>query len=75
MRSAILTVPRQRTAGEHRRVLRTAIRQLERADLYLAAVASMDLGDAAVRRSLDQIRRDVEGLNRYLRSGRSRLTE
>jgi hypothetical protein len=75
MRSAILQLPEQRTAVERRRVVGTAIRQLERADLYLSAVSSMDLGDSDFRRSLDHLRRDLEALNRYLRAGRSRLTE
>ena len=75
MRSAILQIPDQRTALERRRVLGTAIRQLERADLYLSAVVSMDLGDTEVRRLLDHLRRDLETLNRHLRAGRSHLSE
>jgi hypothetical protein len=39
MRNAILQLPDARTAKERRQVLRAAMRQLERADLYLAAVA------------------------------------
>ena len=47
MRSAILQLPESRSANEQRQVLRTAMRQLERADLYLAAVAYMELGGPA----------------------------
>jgi len=75
MRSAILQLPEQRTSAERRRVLGTAIRQLERADLYLAAVVSMDVGDRDVKRLLDHLRRDLEAVNRHLRAGRLRLTE
>jgi hypothetical protein len=75
MRSAILQMPQARTAAERRRVFGTAIRQLERADLYLSAVASMDLGDTEMWRSLDRLRRDLEALNRHLRAGRAHLTE
>lgn len=75
VRSAILQIPDQRTAPERRRVLGTAIRQLERADLYLSAVVSMDLGDTEVRRLLDHLRRDLETVNRHLRAGRSHLSE
>jgi len=45
-------------------VLRTAVRQLERADQYLAAVAAMDLGEPVQQRALDRLRRDLEGLRR-----------
>jgi len=38
MRSAILQLPAQRTTNEQRRVLRAAIRQLDRAEIYLAAL-------------------------------------
>ena len=50
MRSAMLQLPDARTANEQRHVLRAAIRQLERAELYLAAVEYMDLEDQAARR-------------------------
>lgn len=66
MRSAVLQIPQARTPNEHRQVLRAAIRQLERADVYLAAVAFMDIDDRAARRALNQVRTDVESLRRYL---------
>jgi hypothetical protein len=72
MRNAVLQLPRSRSANEQRQVLRAAIRQLERADLYLAAVAYMDLDDRKAERALNQLRADLEGLRRYigeLRSG------
>ena len=66
MRTAILQLPETRTARERRAVLRTASRQLERADLYLAAVAYMELGDRQAQRALNQLRTDLESLRRHL---------
>jgi hypothetical protein len=66
MRSAILQLPETRSANEQRQVLRAAIRQLERADLYLAAVAYMELGDREAQRALNQVRSDLASLERYL---------
>jgi hypothetical protein len=73
MRNAILRMPEQRTAGEQRQVLRTAIRQLERAEIYLAAIASLDLGDRAAKREVEQIRIDMKQLLRYLSDKRARI--
>ena len=47
-------------------MLRAAIRQLERADIYLAAVAYMDIDDRDTRRAVNRLRTDVESLRRYL---------
>ena len=66
MRSALLQLPTARTANERRNVLRAAIRQLERADLYLAAVVAMELDDGQARRTADRLRRDLEWLRRHL---------
>jgi hypothetical protein len=66
MRNAILQLPDQRTTGEQRKVLRAAIRQLDRTEIYLAAVAYMQLDDRAAQRSIRQLRADVEGLKRHL---------
>jgi len=66
MRSALLQLPLARTANERRNVLRAAIRQLERADLYLAAVVAMELDDSQARRTVDRLRRDLEWLRRHL---------
>jgi len=60
-----------RTANERRNVLRAAIRQLERADLYLAAVVAMELDDRHARRTVDRLRRDLEWLRRHLVAQRS----
>jgi len=66
MRNAILQLPDQRTTGEQRKVLRAAIRQLDHAEIYLAAVAYMQLDDRAAQRAIRQLRADVNGLKRHL---------
>ena len=66
MRNAILKLPAQRSKGELRGVLRAAIRQIDSADLYLAAVTYMDLEDQSVDRAVSRLRADLDGLRRYL---------
>jgi acyl-CoA reductase-like NAD-dependent aldehyde dehydrogenase len=66
MRNAILHLPETRTASERRQVLRAAIRQLERAEVYLAAIAYMDLDDRQAQRAVNQLRTDVGSLRRHL---------
>jgi hypothetical protein len=66
MRNAIVQLPQQRTVAEHRQVLRAAIRQVERAEIYLAAVAHMDLGDRAAERTVGHLRADLDALRRHL---------
>jgi uncharacterized membrane protein YebE (DUF533 family) len=74
MRNAILQLPETRSAGERRQVLRAAMRQLERAELYLAAVAYMELDDRAAIRSLNQLRTDLDSLERHLGELRNQVT-
>ena len=74
MRNAILQLPESRTANDERKVLRAAIRQLERAELYLAAVAYMELDERDSQRALSQLRTDVENLRRYLGERRNGLS-
>lgn len=71
MRNAVLQLPKSRNANEQRQVLRAAIRQLERADIYLAAVAYMDLDDREAERAINQLRTDLESLRRYVAERRS----
>ncbi len=66
MRNAILQLPAHRTTNERRQVLRAAIRQLDRAEIYLAAVAYLQLDDRAAERALRQLRADLDGLKRHL---------
>jgi hypothetical protein len=66
MRSAILQLPSRRTSNERRQVLRAAIRQLDRAEIYLAAVAYMDIDDRPAQTAVRQCRTDVESLKRHL---------
>ena len=73
MRSAVLQLPDARTANERRQVLRAAMRQLERADIYLAAVGYMELDDREAERALGRLRTDLESLRRYLGETRSAI--
>jgi hypothetical protein len=66
MRNAIVTMPTQRSVSEHRQVLRSAVRQLDRAEVYLASVTYMDLGDLAVDRTLSRMRSELDAVRRYL---------
>ncbi len=75
MRSAIVQLPDQRTVRERRQVLRAAIRQLERADIYIAAVAYMDLGDPATERHIARLRAELDGLRRHIADERSQIRE
>ena len=75
MRNAILQLPSTRTAREQRLVLRAAMRQLERAEIYLAAVAYMELDDREAKRALNQLRTDLESLRRHLGERRDRVIE
>jgi uncharacterized membrane protein YebE (DUF533 family) len=70
VRNAILQLPETRTQNERRQVARTAVRQLERAEIYLAAVAHMEVDDRAARRALNRLRADLESLRRHLANER-----
>jgi hypothetical protein len=75
MRNAVLQLPKSRNANEQRQVLRAAIRQLERADIYLAAVAYMELDDREAGRALNQLRGDLESLRSYIAERRSEIRQ
>ena len=75
MRAAVLQLPHIRTANESRQVLRAAMRQLERAEIYFDAVAGMDLEDREARRAVDRLRADTQALRRHLAEQRSALRE
>ena len=75
MRSAVLQLPNARTAGERRKVLRAAVRQLERAEVYFDAVEYMDLDDRQARRALAQLKSDLRSLTTYLVQLRSATPE
>jgi hypothetical protein len=62
----VLQLPVARTDSERRQVLRAAIRQLERAAIYLDAVEYMDLDDRAAGRALGQLKSDLRSLQQYL---------
>lgn len=74
MRNAMVQLSAQRTPSEERQVLRAAIRQLERADIYVAAVAYMDLDDPAINRAVGKLRADLEALRRHVSDRRVDLS-
>jgi len=74
MGDAIVQLPEQRTEQQRRRVMHAAIRQLERADLYVAAVAYMDLGDAPTERAIERLRMDLSALRGHLSDQRARIS-
>ena len=73
MRNAVLQLPTSRSDNERRQVLRAAIRQLERAEVYLAAVDYMELDDRDARRAVRRLRTEVDGLTRYLAEKRGAI--
>jgi hypothetical protein len=75
VRSAVLQLPDARTVKERRLVLRAAIRQLERAEVYVDAVAYMDLGDRDADRALGGLRSELRSLEDYLVRVRGALRE
>ncbi len=75
MRSAILQLPETRSAAQRRHVMRAALRQLERAEIYLAAVTYMELGDREAERALGRLTADLESLRRYLSDQRAASSE
>jgi hypothetical protein len=75
MRNAIVQLPQTRTAKDRRQVLRAAIRQLDRAELYVVAVDSMNLDDRAAQRLLNHIRTEIDSLRRYLAMSLDRAAE
>jgi hypothetical protein len=75
VRNAIVQLPSQRTTSQRRQVLRAAIRQLERADIYLAAVTFMAIDDRPADHALRQLRADLDGLRRYLTDQRRNIVD
>ena len=55
--------------------MRAAIRQLDRAEIYMAAVAYMDLDDREAQRAVMRLRADLESLKRYLAEMRAGTTD
>jgi hypothetical protein len=56
----------KRADQQRRRNLRIAIRQLERAELYLVALYSLDLEDRDAARRVDELVVRLRSLERYL---------
>jgi hypothetical protein len=58
--------PSKRSDPHRRRNLRIAIRQLERAELYLVALYSLGIDDEAAESSVDELIQRVRSLQRHL---------
>ena len=71
MRNPVLSVATIPSAEESRASLRVAIRQLERAEIYVAAVAAMELEDRDACRALLRLRSDIDALRHHLIDVRS----
>jgi len=56
----------KRSDPHRRRNLRIALRQLERAELYLVALYSLDLAEEGVEGAVDDVIRDLRGLRQHL---------
>jgi len=63
---------RRREEQFERRNLRIAIRQLERAELYLDAIESLNLSDRQVDTAVGDVVTRIRALRRYLAERRSR---
>jgi len=63
---------RRREEQFERRNLRIAIRQLERAELYLDAIESLNLSDREVDANVGDVLNRIRALRRYLAERRSR---
>ena len=57
---------RRRDDQQQRRNLRIAIRQLERAELYMVALYSLNLGDGVAQSNLDDVIGRLRTLRQYL---------
>ena len=71
MRNAIVRLSSSRSEGEERQALRTAIRQLERAEIYLDAVVAIEIDDREANREVVRLRGEVDRLRRHLVDVRS----
>jgi hypothetical protein len=72
MRNALVHFPGYRSREDERKVLRGAIRQLERADVYLGSVEAMELNDVEASRAVRRLLADLGSLRRYLAELRAR---
>lgn len=65
-RAAPTEEQRRRDDQQHRRKLRIAIWQLERAELYLVALYSLDMASEGLEERVDDLIRDLRGLRQDL---------
>jgi hypothetical protein len=62
MRDPLVSFPSPADLSARRKALRAAARQLDRAGLYIEAVANMGVLDRATQRSLNELSRDLDVL-------------
>lgn len=62
----VVAEDRVRASQYRKRNLRIAIRQLERAELYIEALNSLDVDDEVAEESVARLGEDLRGLRRYL---------
>ena len=65
-RGAPTAEQRTREHQQRRRNLRIAIRQLERAELYVAGLVSLNLDDREAESAIDDLKARIHALQRYL---------
>ena len=75
MRNPIFHLPEPLVPGEHRKPLREAIRQVDAADVHLAAISFMDLRDREGQAELRLLRGDLQNLRRRFVDRRDQGTE
>jgi hypothetical protein len=75
MRNPILQIPEPHVPDEARELLREAIRQLDRAEVYLAAVTFMDLHDREGQAEVRLLRRDLQHLRQRFVDRRDQVIE
>lgn len=70
MRAVLINQPQpqepRRDHRDPRRLLEIADRQLEAADMYLAAIENLQIPDRTIERAVGQLRGDLEGVRRLL---------
>ena len=75
MRNPIFHLPEAPVPDEQRKLLREAIRQLDGADVHLAAISFMDLRDREGQAEVRLLRGDLQNLRRRFVDRRDQGTE
>jgi Trk K+ transport system NAD-binding subunit len=75
MRNSIVQLPAAPTGDERRNVRRAAIRQVDRAEVYIAAVEYMELGERESESVVRRVRTELDWLGKHLAAERSGTPE